>query len=100
MSACSSARTVGRMQKLIAIAFTLTVNLLLAACGDDLEPTDELDAGADPTCEPSPDRNVSCRNICRADVELCPGVDDWTLCLEECRAGVAELAWCPGQRGL
>jgi len=69
----------------------IVLALLVACSGGDNATSD---AGV---CEPTPDRNVSCRNICRADVELCAGVVDWTICFEECRAGVADVAWCPGQ---
>jgi hypothetical protein len=50
-------------------------------------------------CEPTLDRNVSCRaTVCADGVELCPGAE-WIVCYEECRAGLAEVAWCPGGVG-
>ncbi len=81
------------MRKLIAI---VVVMLVSSGCSlytdDEAEPT--IDA-APMACEPTADRNVSCRTICSADIELCAGAD-WTVCLDECRAGVADVAWCPG----
>jgi hypothetical protein len=77
----------------------LIVSLVLALTGclyvDDDAP-ERPDAAAGPTaCLPTPDRNHSCRTICAADIELCAGAD-WTVCFEECRAGFAFTAWCPG----
>jgi hypothetical protein len=80
------------MRKLIVVV----VVLALAGCSlysdDDTEPT--VDA-APLACESTADRNTSCRTICSADIELCTGAD-WLACLDECRAGVADIAWCPG----
>ena len=77
------------------------VVMLLSACTlYDHEPSDEapfVDA-APAVCVPSADRNTSCRTICSTDIELCAGAD-WTVCLNECRAGVASVAWCPGGFG-
>lgn len=74
---------------------TALAALLVSACslyaGDDVPALDASNA-----CEPSADRNTSCRSICRADLELCDGAD-WTICFEECRGGIAAGAWCPGR---
>lgn len=79
--------------------YSMVLAAVLAGCSLYSEGDDEpvaVDASPGLSCESSADRNVSCRNICRADIELCPGVADWTICLDECRTGVAVVAWCPG----
>lgn len=82
---------------------TIALAALIALAGCELYTDDSptaTDAGN--TCEPTAARNVSCRSICVAEVELCPGAADWTACFEQCRAGEPDAeapAWCPGQRG-
>lgn len=84
---------------------------LATACGgpgpesgpDAITPAD-LDAGPDaPTCPaapPTPDRIASCARVCGdtgPSSQACPGANDliYPACQIECRAGVANIGWCP-----
>lgn len=69
---------------------------LLAGCELYDSPAEALDAGS--ACEPTSDRNVSCRHVCRVEMEMCVGASSWEQCFAECRTGFAAGAWCPGQR--
>jgi hypothetical protein len=85
--------------------FLVTALVLCGACsiygGDDVEAEAdggaEVDAAEPVACVVTADRGTSCRfTVCVDSAELCPGVS-WTVCFEECVAGVADVGWCPGQ---